>query len=66
MAHMSKLEPPILVAPGSQDGKALAIVIEYLQEDISREFVDGHSLFRRPDLMAGVNEGAIRANVPFR
>ena len=47
---MSKLEPPILVIPNPQRGnlviKALAIVIEYLQEDFAGEFVDCHSPVR--------------------
>jgi len=66
MAHMSKLEPSILVIPNSQIetlvNKALEIVIEYLQENFAREVVDCHSPVR-PVLITGVNQGA---NVSFR
>jgi hypothetical protein len=46
MAHMNKLEPPILVVPNSQREisatKALTIVIEYFQEDFVGEVVECH------------------------
>jgi hypothetical protein len=45
MAHMRKLEPPVLVIPNPlRTGlvpEALPIEIEYFQEDIVVEVVDG-------------------------
>ena len=42
MAHMGKLEPSILVVPNTLMlvHEALAILIEYLQEDFAGEVVD--------------------------
>jgi hypothetical protein len=52
MAHMSELEPSILVIPNPRetglDPEAPPIYIEYFQEDHVGEVVDRHGSGRRP------------------
>ena len=46
MAHMGKLEPPVLVIPGPLRTELVAecvpIAVEYLQEDFVGDVVDCH------------------------